>query len=84
MCFLAAPVVADEPLTEEWSRAREACLLIDLELRMDWSRFANPFAELWEEALDETDDRDDSGAQATQTGPRLTLLPNCSGESLDP
>jgi len=51
---------------------------------MDWSRFANPFAELWEEALDETDDRDDSGAQATQTGPRLTLLPNCSGESLDP
>jgi len=78
--------VADQPLTEDWSRALEACLLTDFEMRMDWSRFPNPFSDVWEEALAEIDDDDDDGPSegVIESRPRLTLLPGCSGDCRDP
>lgn len=78
--------VADEPLTEEWSRTLEACLLTDFELRMDWGRFPNPFSELWEEEPVVADDDDDEGQ--SEGGPihppRLTLLRGWRSDSRKP
>jgi G3E family GTPase len=44
--------VADQPLTEEWLQALNACVLTDLEMRLNWSDFENPFP---------TFEEDDSG-----------------------
>ncbi len=79
--------VAEAPLTNDWSRALEACLLTDLELRMDWSRFPNPFAELWDESLHDADDEDDAAELAEHTArssPPLTLLPRRRSDPADP
>lgn len=79
--------VADKPLTQAWSHALEACLLTDAELRMDWSQFPNPFAELWDELVHDTDAADDIAGVHPHTvhaSPRLTLLPSRSRDSREP
>jgi G3E family GTPase len=34
---------SSEPLSEDWLKQLNRCLLTDLELRMDWTKFGNPF-----------------------------------------
>ena len=42
-CMNELAFVSQENLDHSWSQALYHCLLTDLEMKMDWSRFPNPF-----------------------------------------
>jgi|GEM_PF-2373199 len=71
--------VSDEPLPETWLAELNSCLLSDLEMRMDWKKFPNPFptfddeSEISEESGDSSSPNEPSSV-IEQQRPRLCLL----------
>jgi G3E family GTPase len=67
--------VSDQPLTQEWVQALDACVLTDFEMRLDWSKFENPFPTF---EMDNTDygsgDLDAEIAEASQRKQHLQLV----------
>lgn len=74
--------VSDQPLKQEWVQSLNACVLTDLEMRLDWSRFENPFPTFEEDTADDdaNDLRSDDGASVRH----LQLVDSSSNERASP
>jgi len=74
--------VSDQPLTQEWVQALNACVLTDFEMRLDWSRFENPFPTFEEDTADDdaNDLKSDDGASVCH----LQLVDSSSDERANP
>jgi G3E family GTPase len=66
--------VSDEPLSEAWTSKLESCLLSDLEMRMNWERFPNPFPTFNEEESEINEGVNDSVTSKARR-PSLSLIP---------
>jgi len=70
--------VSSSPLDQEWTRRLESCLLNDIEMRMDWSKFPSPFPTFEDdeeelEGISKVENPHDHAHRSTLTTPRVHL-----------